>query len=160
MWKNWKHSAFPGYPARLQSSVMALFRRYDSEQLVRATSELAARVQRLEEGQAELLARLPAERQFRMFIAHIDAAARVAPMIGESIERFAQAMHAPRPRGRSGGIARARTAWRDSDGTFVSDSERQAAIEKFGLQEYERYATGGRMRARTARRDEGGRFWG
>src|SRR5215471_15306939 len=39
---------------------------------------------------------------------------------------------APEPpvRGRAGGLARARHAWRCSDGTFMSNCEREAAIEE------------------------------
>ena len=63
MWKTGKTEAFPKHLPRLQSSVMALFRRHDSEQLLRATSDLSARVQRLELEQAALRARLEGERQ-------------------------------------------------------------------------------------------------
>ena len=45
---------------------MALFRRYDSEQLARATSDLSARVQRLETQHVALRARLEGERQLRL----------------------------------------------------------------------------------------------
>ena len=152
-----KTRAFPSRLPRLQSSVMALFRRYDSQQLVRATSDLSERVQRLESEHAALRARLEGERHLRILTAHIAAAAEAAPSIGAAIERFAEAMRAPLPlvpRGRAGGLARALTAWRYFDGTFMPESERQAAY----LQAYERYAAGGRARARSARRHSDGTF--
>jgi hypothetical protein len=149
-----KDQAFPSRLLRLQSSVMALFRRYDSEQLVRATSDLTARVQRLETEHAALRARLEGERQLRIVTAHIAAAAQAAVVVGAAVERFAQGMRASLPLGRAGGLARARTAWRYFDGTFMPESEKEAAY--FG--DYERYAVGGRIRARTARRHPDGTF--
>ena len=154
MWKTGKIQAFPSRLPRLQSSVMALFRRYDSEQLVRATSDLAARVQRLETEHAALRARLEGDRQLRVFMTHIVAAAQVAPAVGAAIERFAEAMRAPLPRGRAGGLARARCAWRYFDGTFMPESEKEAAY----IEEYERYAAGGRARAESADRNPDGTF--
>jgi hypothetical protein len=50
-------------------------------------------------------------------------------------------------RGRAGGKARARDAWRCLDGTFMSDRERMAVIEDLEHEEYERHAAGGRARA-------------
>jgi len=129
------------------------FRRHIRDELVRTTNDLLARVQRLEEGQAEIRARL-AERQLQVFTANLAAAAQVAPEIGAAIERFAEAMRAPLVRGRVGGLARARAAWRYFDGTFMPESEKEAAY----LEEYERYAAGGRARAETASRNPNGTF--
>jgi hypothetical protein len=157
MWKIEKAQGFPSHLPRLQSSVMALFRRYDSEQLVRATSDLSARVQRLELEHAALRARLEGESQLRIVTAQIAAAAQAAPAIGAAIERFAEAMRAPLPlvpRGRAGGLARAKSAWRYFDGTFRPESEKDAAY----LEEYERYAAGGRARAFRAHRHPDGTF--
>ena len=73
------------------------------------------------------------------------------------MERFAEAMRAPLPvppRGRAGGLARAKTAWRYFDGTFMPESETEAAY----LEEYERYAKGGRARSATALRASDGTF--
>lgn len=157
MWKTGKTQAFPNCLPRLQSSVMALFRRYDSQQLERATSDLSARVQRLEVEHAALCARLEGERQLRILTAHVAAAAQTAILIGGAIERFAEAMRAPLPvppRGRAGGLARARSAWRHFDGTFTPESEKEAAYAK----EYERYAAGGRARAEAACRRSDGTF--
>lgn len=50
--------------------------------------------------------------------------------------------------------ARASTAWRYFDGTFMPKSEKEAA----GFEEYERYAAGGRARAATAARYEDSTF--
>ena len=138
----------------VKSSVMLGFQRRLRDELVRTTSALLTRVQRLEDGQAEMRSRLEAERQIRVLTANIAAAAQVAPTFGAAIERFAEAMRAPLPRGRAGGLARARTAWRYFDGTFMPESEKEAAY----LEEYERYAAGGRARAVLGVRDARGRF--
>jgi hypothetical protein len=120
----------------------------------RATSDLLNRIQRLEREQAELRARLQSEHQLRSLAAQIVAAAQAAPVIGEAFEKFAQAMRAPTPRGRAGGLARARGAWRCIDGTFMAESDK---LEAYQL-EHERYAAGGRARASKARRAEDGTF--
>jgi len=119
-----------------------------------ATSDLLERIQRLEREHTELRARLEGERQLQIFAAQIIGAAQTAPVIGEAIEKFAQAMRAPLPRGRAGGLARAQTAWRHFDGTFMRESEKNEAWQA----EYERYAAGGRARAQRAERGTDGRF--
>jgi hypothetical protein len=63
--------------------------------LVRATSDLMARVQRLETEQLALRAQIEAGRQLLASIAHIVAAAQTALVVGASVERFAEAMRAP-----------------------------------------------------------------
>jgi hypothetical protein len=131
-----------------------LLNRSERRTLDRTTSDLLERIQRLEREQAELRARLEGERQLRILAAQIVGAAQVAPVIGEAVEKFAQAMRAPLPRGRAGGVARARTAWRYFDGTFMPESEKLEAFKS----DYERYAAGGRARAASAVRDEIGRF--
>jgi hypothetical protein len=73
----------------------------------------------------------------------------------EAVERGFRAMLAPLPRGSAGGLARARTAWRYLDGTFMPESEKEAAY----LEEYERYARGGRARAQNAKRAPDGTFF-
>ena len=103
---------------------------------------------------AELRARLESERQLRILAAQIVGAAQIAPIIGAAIEKFAQAMRAPLPRGRAGGLARASTAWRYFDGTFMPESEKSEAY----LADYERYASGGRARAARASRNKDGTF--
>lgn len=136
---------------------MGIFGRSTNDELRRTTSALLARVQRLEEEQAALGTRLEGERQLRVFIAQIAAAARVAPLLGVAMERFAQAMRAPLPpvpRGRAGGLARSKMAWRYLDGTFMPESEKEAAY----LEEYERYAAGGRARVARAQRARDGTF--
>jgi len=129
-------------------------RRHIRDELVHTTNDLLARVQRLEDWQAETRARLEAERQLQVFTANLAAAAQVAPDVGAAIERFAEAMRAPLLRGRAGGLARARAAWRYFDGTFMRKSEKEAAY----LEEYERYAKGGRARSATAMRASDGTF--
>jgi len=127
---------------------MRLSHRDDRWKSERAPSELLERIHRLAREQVEPRARLEVERQLRI------PAAQVAPIIGEAVERFAQAMRAPLPHGRAGGLARARSAWRYFDGTFMPESEMTFAF----LADYERYAAGGRARAATARRASDGTF--
>jgi hypothetical protein len=132
-----------------------LLRRRHTEPLADAlTSAIIDRIQRLEREYAELRARLEGERQLRFLAAQIVGAAQVAPVIGAAVEKFAQAMRAPLPRGRAGGLARARTSWRYVDGTFMPESERFEAYRE----EYERYAAGGRARAASATRASDGTF--
>ncbi len=135
-------------------ATMWLFDASNRRRSDRATSDLLERIQRLEREQAALRARLESERQLRILAAQIVAAAQVAPVIGDAVEKFAQAMRAPLPRGRAGGLARARSAWRYLDGSFMPDSEKFEA----SLLEYERYAAGGRARAAQARRMRDGTF--
>lgn len=130
------------------------FHRTDADELRRTTSELLARIQRLESAHAEIRASLESERRLRLLTANITSAALIAPEIGAAIEHFAQAMRAPIPRGRVGGLARARSAWRYSDGTFMPESEKFEAY----CEEYERYAAGGRARAAVANRAADGTF--
>ena len=96
-------------------------------------------------------ARFEGERQLRILTAHVAVATQSSSVVGAAIERFAEALRAPLPRGRAGGLARAKTAWRYSDGTFMPEAERTMAIEEFELAEYERYAAGGRARAASAK---------
>jgi hypothetical protein len=119
-----------------------------------ATSDLLERIQRLEREHEELRARLEGECQLGVIAAQIVGAAQAAPAIGDAVEKFAQVMRAPLPHGRAGGLARARTAWRYFDGTFMPESEK---LEAHRL-EYERYAAGGRARARGALRRSDGTF--
>ena len=77
---------------------------------------------------------------------------------GQAIEKGLRAVLAPLPRGSAGGLARARIAWRYSDGTFMRESERAAAIEELELAEYERFAAGGHARAKKAVRNRDGTF--
>jgi hypothetical protein len=63
-------------------------------------------------------------------------------------------MRAPSPRGRAGGLARARSAWRHFDGTFMPESAKLEAL----VADYERYAASGRARAAEATRATDGTF--
>lgn len=133
---------------------MFLRRRHTEPSSDALTSDIMDRIQRLEREQAELRARLEGERQLRFLAAQIVGAAQVAPVIGAAVEKFAQAMRSPSPRGRAGGLARARGAWRYLDGTFMPESEKYDAYRR----EYERYAAGGQAQARSGARDGLGRF--
>ncbi len=86
------------------------------------------------------------------------AEAAIAVEVGRAIEAFAAAMRRPLRRDLAGGRARARSAWRYADGTFMSEGQRTATIEEFEIADYERYAAGGRARARSAQRWPDGTF--
>jgi hypothetical protein len=132
-----------------------LFRRDRDQTTIDArTSDILERIQRIEAEQATLRARIEGERQLRFLAAEIVGAVHIAPAIGSSIEQFAQAMRAPLPRGRAGGLARARDAWRYFDGTFMPESRKYEAYHI----EHERFAAGGRARAANARRANDGTF--
>jgi len=133
---------------------MLLRRRHAKPSSDPLTSDIVDRAQRLDREQAELRARPEGERQLRFLAAQIVGAAQVAPVIGGAMEKFAQTMRAPAPRGDAGGLACARSAWRYIDGTFVPESEKYQAYRE----EYERYAIGGRARAASARRNRDGTF--
>ncbi len=133
---------------------MWLFDRSDGRTSGHATSDLLEHIQRLEREHAQLRARLEGELLLRTLAAQIVGAAQVAPVIGGAVEKFAQAMRTPLPRGRAGGLARARSAWRYFDGTFMPESEKSEAY----LADYERYAIGGRARAANVLRRPNGRF--
>jgi len=148
------HERFRMPTGSVQSSGMSRSQSSDRRTQEAATSYLLNRSQRLEHQHAELRARLEGERQLRILAAQIVGAAEAAPVVGEAIERFAQAMCGQAPRGRAGGLARARGAWRYFDGTFMPESEKFEACR----QEYERYAAGGRARAAKAQRSADGTF--
>jgi hypothetical protein len=134
---------------------MLLLSRYEAKRLVETTSELLERVQRLEEEQAQIRTRIEGERKLRSFIMNIAAAAaQAAPQIGAAIEGFARAVRSPVPRGRAGGLVRARTAWRHLDGTFMTETRKDEACQR----DYERHAAGGRARASVALRAPDGTF--
>jgi len=133
---------------------MWLQRRNSAQSALALASESVARVQHLEHEFAQLQARLEGEREVRIFAANITSAGQAAPMIGTAIEYFARSMRRPERRGRAGGLARARRAWRYLDGTFMPESEKEAVY----LEEYERFAAGGRARAAHARRASDGTF--
>jgi hypothetical protein len=72
----------------------------------------------------------------------------------EAIEKGLRAMIAPLPRGKAGGLVRARCAWRYSDDTFMPESEKWESC----INEYERYVAGGRARAARSLRAIDGTF--
>ena len=127
--------------------------RWNSEH---APSELLESIDRLEPEQAQLRAWLEGDRQLRFLAPQIVGAAQLAPVIGDAVEKFAQAMGAQQPRGRADGLARARGAWRYLDGAFMPESEKHEAHRL----EYERFAAGGRARVANALRNADGTFVG
>jgi hypothetical protein len=125
------------------------------QQLSAELAELRAHVPRLDD--PNLVARLAtqvgraqakADRALDRFLVAIQSAAETAASLRIEQDR----------RGRAGGLARAKTAWRYLDGTFLSEAERHANIEAFEFEEYERHAAGGRARAASAQRTPDGRF--
>jgi hypothetical protein len=143
-----------GFPIAVQSSAMLFRGRHAPETIEVRTSDLLERIQRIEAEQAALRAEIESDRQLRFLTTEIVGVAQAAPIIGNAIENFAQAMRRQLPRGRAGGIARASSAWRYFDGTFMPESEKDVAHRE----EYERFAAGGRARARGARRFADGSF--
>ncbi len=131
--------------------------------LQRRIDELEAEIAILREPSDEMTDRLRqtvrlADMCLTRLIAQVALAADSALSVGRAVEGFASAMRARPARGRAGGLARARTAWRYSDGTFMPESERAATVEELEAQQYERYAAGGRARARGANRAPDGTF--
>lgn len=128
-------------------------RRPDTE-----ASELLERIQRLEEEHLKLRARVEADAHLHRLMAEAHAAADAGLTIGSAFEAFAASMRRPLARGRAGGLARAARAWRNDDGTFISEEERECVIEEAEAEEYEMRAAGGRARAASARRRGDGTF--
>jgi hypothetical protein len=151
---NLKNVSFAITYLSVQSSMSLLFRKRAAQQLIDITSALLERVQRLEVDQADLRAHVGGKHHMRFLTTEIAAAAQIALSIGASTEAVANSLRTPIPRGRAGGLARARKAWRRSDGTFMPESEKYEAYRK----EYERYAAGGRARAGGAIRGPDGTF--
>lgn len=116
--------------------------------LTERTSGIAARIQRLEPAQAALRAEVQGERNSRLLAVRVVAAAEAASAIRTALEQFAQTMRAPPPRGRVDRIARARPAWRSSDGASMPEPKKLEACRV----ECELSAAGGRVRARSALR--------
>jgi hypothetical protein len=154
LWTHEKPPSSAGLQSRLQFNDMLFRRGSDLKTIDARTSDVFERIQRNEAEDAALRAQIEGERQLRFLAAEIVGAAKAAPVIAEAIEHFAQAMRAPLPRGRAGGLARARSAWRYFDGTFMPESEKLAAFRE----EYRRFASGGRARAAQATRNADGTF--
>jgi hypothetical protein len=83
-----------------------------------------------------------------------DLAVRLGVPAALALGEGLRAVVAPLPPGKAVGLARARRAWRYSDGTFMAESEKFEAYR----QEYESHAAGGRVRAATAERAADGTF--
>jgi hypothetical protein len=123
--------------------------REEVQQLARELVQLWMDVGMLLHQVEEECARIRFQRMLREIHKAAELAVRHAAAL--AIEKGLRAA-APLPRGGAGGLARARTAWRYNNGTFVPE------VEKFEVyrQEYERYAAGGRVRAaRTLRTSDG-----
>ena len=119
-------------------------------ELLELRTTLLPRLQRVE---SELIF-TKLERFFRELHTAIELAARQGIDAAGAIEKGLSAIVAPLPHGKAGGLARASTAWRYFDGTFMPASQKAVAYRG----EYERFAAGGRARALGAQRARDGRF--
>jgi hypothetical protein len=108
---------------------------------------------RLQQVERELLS-AKLGRFFAELHVSIEALVRHGLEAAAAIDKSCRGMVAPLPRGKAGGLARARQAWRYFDGTFMAECEKLQAYRE----EYERYAAGGRVRAATAKRNPDGTF--
>jgi hypothetical protein len=129
------------------------------------TSTLEERIQQLGVELAELSARVPTLDDPNLIARLAARVSRAHAKADRELDRFLLAIHSAGEtaatlsalearRGRAGGLARARTAWRYIDGTFMPESEKSEAYRE----EYERFAAGGRARAAQARRASDGSF--
>ncbi len=133
---------------------MLFRRRSDLKTTDARTGDIIERIQRLEAEQAALRAQTEGERQLRFLAVELVGAAQATPIIGSALEKFAQATRQPLTRGRTGGLARARSAWRYFERTFMPESGKVQAYRRG----YERHASGGRARAATTARNADGSF--
>jgi hypothetical protein len=113
-------------------------------------SSVLERVERLEDE----LVKEKLGRGFRELHTAIQLCVKRGREAAAALEVGLRASVAALPRGKAGGLARARSAWRSFDGTFMPESEKEVTYRE----EYERYAAGGRARAVLARRDSYGKF--
>jgi hypothetical protein len=133
-------------------------------------SELAQRVQRLEQEHAQMEACLGTERRaqieakaaLRSMIAQTDVAARSAPVFGSAFEAFPSVMRRPPKRGHPGGLPRARQISRLderwSDGRFMARDDWEQTEREIAEAEDMRYAADGFARAEKAQRPADGTF--
>jgi hypothetical protein len=101
-------------------------------------------------------AELKAARSPRVEPLALEISRELEAAIGQEMENFARTTTLVR--GRAGGLARAKNAWRYSDGTFMPNGAKEAVIEEYKLAEYGRYAAGERSRAARAKRGADGTF--
>jgi hypothetical protein len=131
------------------------------------TSTLEQRIQQLSAELAELRAHIVPRDDSNLVAVLADRVSRAQVKADHELERFLLAIHSVAEtaamhatlstrRGRAGGLARAPTAWRYLDGTFMPDTEKSEGYRK----EYERDAAGGRARAASALRAADGTFVG
>lgn len=132
-----------------------MFRR---SSLLAQLSEMAARIQQLEQQHAELRASVESDRQLRALVAQIVGAAQIAPVVGEAFEEFAQAMRARQPRGRAGAALASRIGERWHDGRFMAHADWEQIEREVAESAYMRSAAGGFARAATAVRATDGTF--
>ena len=102
----------------------------------------------------EECARIRLQRMLRGIHEAAELAIRQGLPAAVAIAKGLRAVTRPLAPGKAGGLARARTAWRYLDGTFMPESEKIEAHQA----EYECRAAGGRERARTAKRYSDGTF--
>ena len=139
-----------------------LFNRERELQALRiTTSTLTQRIQQLSEELAKLRAHIPKPDDPNLaaqLAAHLNRAHatvnRQLDRLLEGIRSGAEVAALLTRLGRAGSLARARTAWRYLDGTFMPESVRLDAYRE----EYERHAAGGGARANFAVRNRDGTF--
>lgn len=129
------------------------------------TSTLEERIQQLGVELAELSVRVPTLDDPNLIARLAARVSRAQAKADRELDRFLLAIHSAAEtaatlsarqvrRGRAGGLARARTAWRYLDGSFMPESVKNEAYRE----EYERHAAGGRARAASALRYSDGTF--
>lgn len=149
----------------VKSSGMLFTRASELDALRVTTSTLERRIQQLSVELAELRSRVPTLDDPNLIARLAARLSRVHAKADRELDRFLLAIHSAGEtaatlsalearRGRAGGLARARTAWRYNNGTFMPESEKSEAYRE----EYERFAAGGRARASQARRASDGTF--
>jgi hypothetical protein len=160
-----QHSKSVGYSCRIRqrgvTSVLSIIRTtrlYDiintNQRFVADLSSLRSTLlPRLQRVERELLS-ASLGRLFAELHVAVHLVVRQGLEAGEAMEKSLRALTAPLPRGKVGGLARARTAWRYFDGTFMPESMKWEAY----CEEYERFAKGGRARAASANRLADGTF--
>lgn len=136
---------FHGSSRQLREQVQQLARELDE-----LRTNMHVRVQQVEEE----CARIRLQRMLREVHKATHLAIRLSLPAARAIEAALRATAAPLPRGKAGGLARARTAWRYTDGTLMPEEEKIEAYRE----EYERHAAGGRSRASRAPRALDGTF--
>jgi len=136
---------FHGSTRQLREQVQQL-----AQELIELRTNMHVRIQQVETE----CARIGLQRILRELHKAAELAVKLGMPAALAIEKGLRSTAAPLPRGKAGGLARARSAWRYDDGTFMPESEKLEAHRE----KYERHAAGGRVRAARAIRAVDGTF--